>query len=534
MEQLENILEDTTVTIDIPHEEMTIFENNSSQDSEENEEIPEPIEINAASKSKKNRRLIWKRLETETEMETPMFLNAPVDEEVLFSDITNPMTYFRKFITDEILESIVSQSNLYAIQKDPNKPLGLTKRELEQWLGLLFHFSIMHLPQTRLHWSFNYPCRYNFVSDVMSRDRWERIKACLHLRDNNDPVNGDKLFKVRPLVDHLRNIFSSINKSQNLCVDEQMIPFKGRHHIKQYIKSKLKKWGFKIFVLAGVDGFIYDFIPYTGKILPSDLPRVPDLGPSSNIVIHLTKSIKDNCNHCLYFDNWFSSLPLVEYLSKRQIWCCGTVRPNRLQNLKMLSDDELKKQGRGSIDAWHTSDAGTELVCVKWFDNKSVHLLSSFLQAHPVDLVERFDKKQNKTVEVPRPNIVKQYNKCMGGVDLADMLLALYRIEVKSKKFYHRFIFHLLDICVVNSWILYRRNINAEAGKQTKYMPLIYFKMLIVEGLISTGKPRSCTPKRGRPSSQMNSEEDTPPPRHTKINEHLQVNLYMIKHITCL
>ena len=211
-----------------------------------------------------------------------------------------------------------------------------------------------------------------------------------------------------------------------------------------------------------------------------------------------------------------SSLPLVEYLSKRQIWCCGTVRPNRLQNLKMLSDDELKKQGRGSIDAWHTSDAGTELVCVKWFDNKSVHLLSSFLQAHPVDLVERFDKKQNKTVEVPRPNIVKQYNKCMGGVDLADMLLALYRIEVKSKKFYHRFIFHLLDICVVNSWILYRRNINAEAGKQTKYMPLIYFKMLIVEGLISTGKPRSCTPKRGRPSSQMNSEEDTPPPRRTK------------------
>ena len=41
-------------------------------------------------------------------------------------------------------------------------------------------------------------------------------------------------------------------------------------------------------------------------------------------------------------------------------------------------------------------------------------------------------------------------------------------------------------------------------------MPLLYFKMVIVEVLIWTGKSPSNTPKRVRPSSQMNSEEDTP------------------------
>ena len=32
------------------------------------------------------------------------------------------------------------------------------------------------------------------------------------------------------------------------------------------------------------------------------------------------------------------------------------------------------------------------------------------------------------------PAIVGEYNQHMGGVDLTDMLLALYRISVKSKK----------------------------------------------------------------------------------------------------
>ena len=37
---------------------------------------------------------------------------------------------------------------------------------------------------------------------------------------------------------------------QKLCIDEQMVPFKGASSIKQYIPSKPNKWDYKIFVLA--------------------------------------------------------------------------------------------------------------------------------------------------------------------------------------------------------------------------------------------------------------------------------------------
>ena len=45
----------------------------------------------------------------------------------------------------------------------------------------------------------------------------------------------------------------------------------------------------------------------------------------------------------------------------------------------------------------------------------------------------------------------------MGGVDLLDSLLGYYCIKVRSKKWYHCLFFHLLDMTVVNAWLLWRR-----------------------------------------------------------------------------
>lgn len=46
-----------------------------------------------------------------------------------------------------------------------------------------------------------------------------------------------------------------------------MVPYKGTRagSRRQYLPKKPKKWGFKIFVRAGVSGLIYDFIPYAGE-----------------------------------------------------------------------------------------------------------------------------------------------------------------------------------------------------------------------------------------------------------------------------
>lgn len=71
---------------------------------------------------------------------------------------------------------------------------------------------------------------------------------------------------------------------------------------------------------------------------------------------------------------------------------------------------------------------------VKWFDNKCFTVASSYVDANPVHCVLRYNKEKKRKEPVPCPNIVRQYNAHMGGVDLADMLIALYRTEMRALK----------------------------------------------------------------------------------------------------
>jgi len=55
------------------------------------------------------------------------------------------------------------------------------------------------------------------------------------------------------------------------------------------------------------------------------------------------------------------------------------------------------------------------------------------------------DKKFNEV-----PHVVEEYNKFIGGVDFADMLLELYRIDIRSNKWYMRIIFWVIGVFIVN------------------------------------------------------------------------------------
>ena len=90
-----------------------------------------------------------------------------------------------------------------------------------------------------------------------------------------------------------------------------------------------------MFVLADSKGFMYDFIPYTGKIHPLDDENVPNLNPRANSVLHLAQAILSDKNYLLFFDNWFTSLSLMQYLTSRRIWYCGTICPNRVKDFKL-------------------------------------------------------------------------------------------------------------------------------------------------------------------------------------------------------
>ena len=447
---------------------------------------------------------------SEHHTQIPIFLGSTLPD---IDDISSPHKYFSLFFDDGILDQIVQQSNLYSLQQDINKPLNLTIAELEKWLGLLLYFSLSKLPNTRMHWAKEFAPLTDYAADCMSPDRFEAIKRNLHLADNTEQAasgenNYDPLYKVRPLINHLRTKFQNITKKQNLCIDQQMVPYKGKTRLKQYLPNKPKKWSCKLFVLSDVEGLMYDFIPYTGKIAPVEDPNIPDLKVCSNIVLHLAQNIPSDQNFLLFFDNSFTSIPLLQHLAERGIWCCGTVRMPRLAGLpKSVSDDKsIIRNGRGSHEELKLQHHNSEVILVRWYDNKIVNLVSTFAKANPVVTISRFDKTKKKVIEIPCPDIVQRYNKSMGGVDLAHHLLALYRINTKAKKCYHKLIYHFIDMAVVNAWLLYRRDAVTISLNKNEILSLASFKLHVAFTLTKRGK--ACQQfKHGRPSSRLSDTD---------------------------
>jgi len=202
-------------------------------------------------------------------------------------------------------------------------------------------------------------------------------------------------------------------------------------------------------------------------------------------------------------DNWFNSYNLQCKLKYEGILSVCTVRSNRIAGCPLENDKTIKSKGRGYFD--YSVDTENKIVVTKWLDNKIVHVISNYKGPLPVENVKRWSVAQKHNVEVPRPAAIGEYNSYMGGIDLHDMLVELYRVNIRVRRFYLRIIYHLLDMCVVNSWLLYRRH--CKQLNMKKYISLIKFKSEIAHALLLSGKNKPN--KRGRPLS-------TTPPKPKK------------------
>ena len=160
----------------------------------------------------------------------------------------------------------------------------------------------------------------------MTKERFKEILGNLHFSDNEAVVPRDhpvhnRAFKVRWLIDYLNERFlSSMEPGIEQSVDEHMIKYKGRSIVRQNIKNKLIKWGFRMWYrCAPKTSYLYEFDIYSGR------KETIEFGLDKSVVVQLTEKL--NGSFCrIFFDNFFTSLSLLRQLTDNSLYGIGLVR----------------------------------------------------------------------------------------------------------------------------------------------------------------------------------------------------------------
>nr|CAI5823526.1 unnamed protein product [Callosobruchus analis] len=149
----------------------------------------------------------------------------------------SPYQFYKFFVADHIIKLMVTETNRYAQQTLENAYLSrfsrlrkwkeVTAEEMEKFLGIIFWMGLNKKPKLSDYWSKKIIYE-NKVKYVMSRNRFELILRMWHLSNNQQCPGGDRLFKIKQLIDlPLERFQSAIIPAKDLCIDETMVPFRG-------------------------------------------------------------------------------------------------------------------------------------------------------------------------------------------------------------------------------------------------------------------------------------------------------------------
>nr|CAH7717546.1 unnamed protein product [Callosobruchus chinensis] len=244
---------------------------------------------------------------------------------------------------------------------------------------------------------------------------------------------------------------------EHLNFDESMIKYYGRHGCKQFIRGKPIRFGFKMWSLNTSDGYLVNCDVYQGKQPDSNEIYEQTFGKCSapfvkmmDEISHLTYPYK------FYFDNLFTSINLLDYLREKGYGGTGTLRENRLpKNCPIVTKKTMKKNERGSCASAIDRDHG--IMFLRWTDNNVVTAGSTCHGVSPIGYVKRYCKSEKKYVQVRRPHLIGEYNRYMGGTDLMDENISTYQIGIRSKKWWWCIFTWLIDACISNAWILWKK-----------------------------------------------------------------------------
>ncbi|XP_046998526.1 piggyBac transposable element-derived protein 4-like [Schistocerca americana] len=268
------------------------------------------------------------------------------------------MSCFMCFVDDALCTMLAEQTNLYAEQFIASHPnLGARSRvhswqntthdEVKTLMGMLVLQGILRKPDHKMYFSKSGSVDTPFFRKVMSEKRFHLLLKFLHFADNTsyDSLGtiSRKLFKIHHIMKYLQRKYRSVYMPErNTSGDESLLLWKGRLGWNQYIPSKHSRFGIKLYKLCeNTSRYIWDFLVYIGEDTNYGI-HYPDEKITSRIVLELAHDLLGK-RHCIYLDNWYTSIDLVDKLTSNITDVVGTIGQDRKGFPDFIKKEKLKE-----------------------------------------------------------------------------------------------------------------------------------------------------------------------------------------------
>ena len=389
-----------------------------------------------------------------------------------------PLGFLQLFLTLDLLQYIVRETNLYAAQSLRNSSskagslwVDVNVTDIAHYLGLSMLMGIVKSPSIEMYWQTREKWHVPTFSNCMTSKRYKIIAKYFHTY-NNVAIedNRDRLIKVRTVMEYFANKFKTYYiPDKHLCLDEGSMPWRGRLCFKVNNPNKPDKSGVKLYMLAEAKtGYIFSFEIYSG------------IGKTTiETVMGLIEPLKYKGYH-LYMDNYYNSVNLTEQLLQQGVYTCGTLRlergaPKELQLIakKKMPDDTtvFRRKGNTFIVLWKGKGVVSLITNCHNADTQEVQQIKQARNRDKTNSIQR--------VTVNKPKAICDYNSHIKGVDHFNQMIQYYHFTRRSQKWTKKMTFYLLEMAIFNAFALHKK-----FTPDDKKLSLLQFHKLIIDALI--------------------------------------------------
>ena len=283
-----------------------------------------------------------------------------------------------------------------------------------------------------------------------------------------------------------------------VAFDKPMVKSRHRSGFRQFIKDKPTKWGIKLWVLAdSSNGYTVDFNTYIGRAAGQ---TIGGHGLGYDVVMHLMAPYFGK-GYQFLVDNFYSTLTLFKHLYDQGV-AMGTILDSRCSFPRALKKriEWAKGQERESMRWVRDSPC----LVLQWVENKVVSIITTVGNADEQGQVTRRVRTDGEWRErlVKQPKIFQTYNMKMNAVDRSDQILSAFSTPWKCVRWWKTLFFCLIDIAVVNSFILFQahRAEHIEIERPAGYSQCDFCDEIVREicGVEEYGDPPTYNPGRQR------------------------------------